>query len=424
MDYGHKAFLDKLVNTRYSIQKALENLEKRTAELLYEKEKWYNWVRDAQDDQDKNREKEQKKRFKQEHALFQRHKRELEARLAAARAKEEERSQAAYLEEILTERMAASASEDSEDSSWDPIENVVENTRGQYLDLIRHFLWIEPPVVENKEEEVRVHPTPAGAPGVDGGAEAAIEKGGEMTAAEKKKARKRAKKKSSKTAAAAQNQEAGSSVATGKSQPQPDKSKIESKEDVRKWLKEGVEKDYSHINGPMLMGTAQIPAELAKRTAPVKDEDIVKLIADITEIKELLFCRQVMSRSALLPAALKANSLREFLADPSISDSDLLDLCIQVEQPSLQALRDACADFVRGDEPDKDEDDEDGEDDKYGSVAEYIRHHYRYGALEDLYREALSSMSRRVLRGSDKLFEDIAEDEKPKDKKMKVQIWG
>lgn len=329
---------------------------------------------------------------------------------ATTRAKEEERSQAVYLEEILTERMAASASEDSEDSSWDPIENVVENTRGQYLDLKRHFLWIEPPIVENKEEEVCVHPTPAGAPGVDGGAEAAIEKEGEMTAAEKKKARKRAKKKSSTTAAAAQNQEADSSVATGKSQPQPHKSKIESKEDVRKRLKEGVEKDYSHINGPMLMGTAQNPVELAQRTAFVKDEDIVKLIADITEIKELLFCRQVMSRSALLPAALKANSLEEFIADPSISDSDLLDLCIQVEQPSLQALRDACADFVRGDEPD--------------SVAEYIRHHYRYGALEDLYREALSSMFRRVLRGSDKLFEDIAEDEKPKDKKMKVQIWG
>lgn len=76
-----------------------------------------------------------------------------------------------------------------------------------------------------------------------------------------------------------------------------------------------------------------------------------------------------------------------------------------------------CADFVRGDEPDKDEDDEDGEDDKCGSVAEYIRHHYRYGTLEGLYHKTLSSMSRRVLRGSDKLFEDIAEDEKPKDKK-------
>ncbi|KAK4178014.1 hypothetical protein QBC36DRAFT_288971 [Triangularia setosa] len=63
-------------------------------------EKWYSWVRDTQNDEDKNQEKEQKKRLKQEHALFQCHKRELEARLAASRAKEEERCQAAYLEEI------------------------------------------------------------------------------------------------------------------------------------------------------------------------------------------------------------------------------------------------------------------------------------------------------------------------------------
>ncbi|KAK4138114.1 hypothetical protein BT67DRAFT_430801 [Trichocladium antarcticum] len=39
MDYGHKTYLDRLVSTRRSVLKALENPERRTAELLYEQEK-------------------------------------------------------------------------------------------------------------------------------------------------------------------------------------------------------------------------------------------------------------------------------------------------------------------------------------------------------------------------------------------------
>lgn len=73
-----------------------------------------------------------------------------------------------------------------------------------------------------------------------------------------------------------------------------------------------------------------------------------------------------------------------------------------------------------GDELDKDEDDEDGEDDKYGLVVEYICYYYCYGVFEDLYCEVFSSMFCRVFWGLDKFFEDIVEDEKFKDKKMKV----
>ena len=46
------------------------------------------------------------------------------------------------------------------------------------------------------------------------------------------------------------------------------------------------------------------------------------------------------SHSKLLPATLLANSIEQFLAEKSIADLDLRDLCLKVEQPSLQALRD------------------------------------------------------------------------------------
>lgn len=428
MDYGHKAYLDKLVSTRHSVVKALENLEKRTAEVLYEKEKWFGWVREVQKSEDRNREKEQKK-IKLEAALFRRNWREMQARLATAREKEERKRQEVYLEEAWKERIASEPEQSEDDGSdWDPIEDVFKDDRGRYLDLIRHFLWMETPVVEKpvetsveksgektssaKPEREEVAPPP---PTDDAGEEA--------SAAQKKKQKKRGGKKK-KTPPQEDSTEGVQKQTGDKAQPEPDKSRIESKEDIRKRLKEGVEKDYSHMEGPMLVGTAHNPPELVKRTAPVKDEDITKLIADITEIKELLFCRQIMAQSALLPAALRANSVEEFLNDPSISESELRDLCLKVETPTLQVLRDACADFVRGDEPDDDEDPDDDGTDKLGTAVEYIRHHFRYGDLDDFFLQSLSSTSRKALRGSEELLKDVAENGEAKDKKMKIRICG
>ncbi|KAK4187166.1 hypothetical protein QBC35DRAFT_385541 [Podospora australis] len=450
MDYGHKVYLDKLVSTRHSVLCALENIEKRTAELLYDKEKWYGWVREVQDSEEKNREKEQKK-VKLEAALFRRNKHEIEARLAAARKKEEKKRQEAYLEGVWRERVASesgsgSALEDN-GSAWDPIEDVFDDDRGRYNDLIRHFLWIEPPELD-PEAENPADPSSAGSVGGEATgkpahgsdvsvAAADVAKGqvsegngndnandGEATAVQKKKVGKRGGKKKKMKALECPPGLTPEQYKKFKALLEPDKNRIESKEDIRKRLKEGVEKDYSHVSGPMMVGTAQNPAELYERTAAVKEEEIEQLISDISEIKELLFCRQVMRRSALLPAALRANSVEEFLADPSVSESDLRDLCLEVEIPSLQALRDACADFLRGDEPD-DDDDEDDKQGKFSSAAEYIRHHFRYSKLEHNFYEGLSSISRRALRGSDEILEDIADDDNEhKDKKMKVRICG
>lgn len=444
MDYGHKVYLDKLVSTRYSVLRALENLEKRTAELLYDKENWYGWVRGVQDSEDKTREKEQKK-LKLEAALFRRNWREMEARLAAARRKEEQKRQEVYLDEIWKERRASElesgAVSEDDGSAWDPIEDVVDDDRGRYIDLIRHFLWIASPEVGQEAEKPADPPTSGVSAGTGAGAGGAVRrvqgegdgKGNgvseEAIPGQTKKPRKRGGKKKSKPVEdpSVLGPRQLKAVKQIKAALEPDKNRIESKEGIRKRLKEGVEKDYSHVHGPMMVGTAQNPPELMARTAPVKEKDIDQLISDITKIKELLFCRQVMYRSALLPAALRANSVEEFLADPSISDLDLRDLCIEVETPSLQSLRDACADFLRSDRADDEDDDDEAvdEQDRFSSAAEYIRHHFRYGDLEDSFlMEPLSSISRRVLRSSEKILEDIADEAECNDKKMKVRVCG
>ncbi|KAK4148517.1 hypothetical protein C8A00DRAFT_19662 [Chaetomidium leptoderma] len=425
MDYGHKAYLDKLVSTRHSVLKALENLERRTAELLYEKEKWFSWVRQVQDDEDHNRDKEQKK-VKLEAALFRRHWREVEARLATTREKEEKKRQEAYLDEAWKERVAAGPDTDG-DASWDPIEDLFEDDRGRYLDLIRNFLWMEAPpalAAEVAEDEEKAAAEAGGPPPAAGSTGEQPEKvtvateepaaaqgvGEQAASGQAKKPRKRGgKKKSNKT---------GQSI--------PDIAKIESRDDIRKRLREGIEKDYSHVNGPMIVGTAHNPAELLDRTAPVKDEDISELIADITEIKMLLFCRQIMSHSALLPAALRANSVGEFLSDPSLADSDLRDLCLRVEQPTLQALRDACADFARGDEPDdNDEEEQDGDKVDLRPAADYIRQHLRYDDLApDFLIRALNSLYRGPKPSQKQLLDAVSDDNGPENKKMKVRLCG
>ncbi|KAL2020814.1 hypothetical protein VTK56DRAFT_7907 [Thermocarpiscus australiensis] len=392
---------------------------------------------------------------KLEAALFRRHWRDMESRLAAAREKEERKRQEAYLEEVWKARMAAEPDDaPHDDAAWDPIEDVFEDDRGRYLDLIRHFLWMEAPTAGNNAAEPNDSPAVAGPAGKHHGEAAgsveqdSAEGGREQTqSGQIKKPRKRGPKK--KTKAGQPTDEASEGglnlVEEGlarvtnatlprrpadkaKQEPEPTKAKIESKEDVRNRLREGVEKDYGHDDGPMLMlvGTIQNPHELMQRTAPVKDDDIAQLIADITEIKMLLFCRQVMSHPALLPAALRANSVDEFLSDPSIADADLRDLCLRVEQPSLQALRDACADFARGDEA---EDDCDGDEQDDGpdqwTPEEYIRHHCRYGDLEfHPLAEALSPLSRPALRSSDELLDGTENGSEAKDKKMKVRICG
>lgn len=61
---------------------------------------------------------------------------------------------------------------------------------------------------------------------------------------------------------------------------------------------------------------------------------------------------------------MRASSLEDFFSDPEFPRSELRDLCLKLEQPSLQEIRDACADFARGGVDDDGPDDAGEEEDE------------------------------------------------------------
>jgi len=124
---------------------------------------------------------------------------------------------------------------------------------------------------------------------------------------------------------------------------------------MRQRLSEGME--YDHGAGWVIRGTLENPTEIIWKTVPIPDDEIDKLLVEIAEIKQLLFCRLLLAHAALLPAALRASSVEDFLQDPEVNESGLRDLCLKMERPGLQELRDACADLGRNDEEGQDVDD-------------------------------------------------------------------
>ena len=140
-DYGHEKFLNQLQNDRVTVTRALERIERRTAEILYQKQKWFKWVRQCQDEEEAHREKEQK-RVKQEAALFRRHWKEFQQRLKNLRAKEDQKKQDALLEEMYKKRLAEQE-EDEDESDWDPIEDVLEDNRGNFIGMLTPMHYID-----------------------------------------------------------------------------------------------------------------------------------------------------------------------------------------------------------------------------------------------------------------------------------------
>ncbi|KAK7745831.1 hypothetical protein SLS53_002548 [Cytospora paraplurivora] len=447
MDYGHKLYLEKLQARRVSTLRALERVEQRTAAVLYEREQWFKWVRSSQSEEEQTREKEQKK-VKLEAAMFQRHWKELRSRLRAMREKENKKKQDAYLEQAWRERMESANETDDDDEEWDPIDDIMEEERRKYLDLIRQFLWLD---VEQPEElpalqslEIReVQPEVStstqqilAAPvTVEDDAEDEQEAGetGEATSkskSKKSKAKSKGKKKKNKKPVDGSNTNVANiktAEATQTSQALEKaqdlgKGHIESQEEIRKRLHEGITKDHRGLYGPQLVGTVQNPVETQHRTAPLPEGEIESLIADIAEIKTLLFCRTLLSHATMLPAALRAKSIEEFLADPEIADSDLRDLCLKVEQPNLQALRDACADFARGDNPEPPPPEEEVE---ILSTAEILRRNLMYGDLDEmnLFTTMRSGLARGITAAESSSL-DSGSGKEAKGKRMKITLCG
>ena len=264
--------------------------------MLYQKQNWFKWVRQQQDEEESHRESE-KKKIRLEAALFKRHWAQVQLRLKEFRMKEQLKRRDEYLEVAFKEKMSL-----EEESGWDPIDEVVEDDHRKYINMIKVFLLLEETAeVENTDEN-------------------------KLSLAEESKT---PKKKGAKT---------------GKMKEPLKQTGMETKSQMRKRLKNGIE--YHHGAGVLLKGTIENPIEVADKNAPLPDDEIDKLLEEIIEIKHLLFCRLLLSHASLLPAAIRANNVDELLADEDINISDLRDLCLKMENPELQEVRDACADLV------------------------------------------------------------------------------
>ncbi|KAK8072268.1 MFS allantoate transporter [Apiospora saccharicola] len=316
LDYGHQAYLDGLTNRRHVILRALERVEKRTAEVLYDKERWFDWVREVQEDDEMNREKEQK-RVKAEAAMFRRHYQKVQTRLQAERQREEKRRQDAYLEAVYQERQASSSPDEEEDiEDWDPIEDGEDHQ--QYIDLIRHFLWLE--LLGDKiESSTSADPTNgAPAPASSSSAQPAPLVEGP---AKKSKAKKKSKSKATKPDGNSQAKQLTGVDKTSDDKAEnlggqdmvlamtanenndktyePQKANVETESEMRTRLEFGVKRDFKGLEGPLVVGTLQNPFESIERIAPMTADEIADVIRDIREIKQLLFRRILLSHTAL-----------------------------------------------------------------------------------------------------------------------------
>lgn len=324
VDYGHQHYLDTLSNRKFIVMRALERLERRTAEVLYKKHKWFSWVRQVQDLEETQRESE-KKRVKKEAALFKRHVKDRQLRMRDLRAREDAKRSEAFLEEAYKERM----SEEEEDAHWDPIEDVIEVERGNYIDLIQHILLMTEDT--SGDQEIKV---PESALNGDAEARPSVE-------SNVPKSSKKAKESKQKV------------LTNGSDRPLPYKAAHDTASQVRRRLKEGVKLSYT--SGMHVAGTIDNPIELKDKTAPFPDEEIDELLQDMADVKHLLFCRLLLAHATVLPAAIKANGVDEFLNNKEVTDTDLRDLAIKMDNSGLQEIRDACADLGRGEEEEDDE---------------------------------------------------------------------
>ena len=342
LDYGHQHYLDTLSNRKFIVLRALERLERRTAEVLYQKRKWFSWVRQAQDLEETQRESE-KKRIKKEAALFKRHAKDMQLRVRDLRAREDAKRSEAFLEEAYRDRM----SEEEEDAHWDPIEDVIEDERGNYVDLIKHILFMTEDMGNDQETEnpepVQIRDAEIGQP---------IESNVAKTSKKAKKSKQKA-------------------LTNGSDLALPDKLVHDTASQVRRRLRDGVKLSYA--GGMHISGTIDNPVELRDKSAPFPDLEIDELLRDMAEVKHLLFCRLLLGHAAVLPAAIKANSVDDFLNNKDVADTDLRDLAIKLDNPGLQEIRDACADLSRGEEEDDEHSNGREEDVEIGELAEEMK---------------------------------------------------
>ncbi|KAJ8107718.1 hypothetical protein OPT61_g8673 [Boeremia exigua] len=340
-DYGHQKYLDKLLNDRQNMTKALEKLGKRAATVMYEQKQWFDWIKETQIKEEKEGETESKK-VKLEALLFQRHQKEIKRQQRAMRAKETEKQQEQYLDETYKQRLSDMSEEDQDD--WDPIRDVYGYERDNYVELIKYFLMLKESEPSSGFEE----PTTEGdvPQAEDAPASAA------PTKALSKSAKKRVKKANAET----------KKLADPSLQTEDGRGanviEMETRVQMRERLRTPVK--FERATGWYVQGDG--PNGLNAQTPVIPDDEVEQLLDEVAEIKNFLFCRLLLTQSTLLPAALKAESIEDFIGKEEVTREHLRDLCLKLERPVLQDVRDACADFIR--ERDGVEDLEEPEDKK------------------------------------------------------------
>jgi hypothetical protein len=109
------------------------------------------------------------------------------------------------------------------------------------------------------------------------------------------------------------------------------------------------------------------------------------LLGEISVIKHLLFCRLLLGHATLLPAALRANNVQDFLAEEEVTSSSLRDICLKMENPGLQEIRDACADLFRPEEESDDSEPDPSRSEKPKDEYDImmLKHNKKHGHLPD-----------------------------------------
>ncbi|KAL5383648.1 hypothetical protein DPSP01_005754 [Paraphaeosphaeria sporulosa] len=351
MDYGHEKYLTKLLNDKHVMSRALERLGKRGAEIVHQKKEWLGWVKKRQEEEESHRENESKK-VKLEALLLKRHQKELQRQQQEATAKEQKQREEEYLNGVLKQRLSEMTEEEQDD--WDPVQDVFGYERANYVDLIKFFLMLQDQDILTTSDE-KNSPPPAVAPNVS-----EPEKEKPLS----KSAKKRAKK--------ANMEQKKLETPTGQSSDDKGPKTIEM--EAKRQMRERLCKPVKHER-PMgfYLSSPGGPAGFHAETKAIPEDELDKLLEEVAEIKHLLFCRLLLSHATLLPIALRSDSIEDFLADDDVTREHLRDLCLKLERPGLQDVRDACADLVRGEDETAEYtgakgSEEDDEDNKKGKI--------------------------------------------------------
>ncbi|KAF2180722.1 hypothetical protein K469DRAFT_692577 [Zopfia rhizophila CBS 207.26] len=419
-DYGHEKYLTQLQSEKHVIARALERLGKRGAVVTYKQKKWLKWVQQCQEDEEEQRENESRK-VKLEALLFKRHRKEIDRHQREVQAKEERKRQEEFLEEAYNRRLSEMSEEDEDE--WDPVQDVFGYERDNYVDLIKYFLMLK----DQDESE-------------SSNGEAESVENNDATASKEpekpvsKSAKKRAKKANAEEKKLATLQKSDSE---GRG---PKTIDMETKAQMRQRLRQPVK--YERASGWYFAGS-EGNMGIDSESPPLPDEEVAVLLEEIAEIKNLLFCRLLLSHAALLPIALEANSIEEFLDNGEVTQEHLRDLSLKLERPKLQDVRDACADFVRGENDEYEgndadcgsEDGENAEDEEKGRISKKYELFPRKGRIPDKYQTKREEAARKKRLQSRQLlgpeepegildFGRVTNESEYATKRMRIKICG